>query len=107
MYKLTEKQLDQLKELHEAFSETCSYSDTVRLLGFLIEDIEMAGEVDVAKDSVSIRIDTKLLMWIDEIAEREGRSRSWVINDIISELYQGVQKGNPLPLSLRTDCTSN
>lgn len=47
MYKLTDKQLDQLKELHEAFSETCSYSDTVRKLGYLIEDIEATKIADV------------------------------------------------------------
>lgn len=39
----------------------------------------------MAKATVQIRIDPTVLEWVDEQARRNDRSRSWVINDLLSQ----------------------
>ena len=48
MYKLTNKQLDQLKEIYEGTRDTSLvFTDYWRKLGWLIEDIEATKIADV------------------------------------------------------------
>jgi predicted transcriptional regulator len=49
----------------------------------------------MAKVSIQIRIAPDLLDWIDEKAEQEDRSRSWLINDYLRQASRKDSESRP------------
>ena len=42
-------------------------------------------KIRATKTTIQIRVEPVLLEWVDEVAIEEDRSRSWIINRLISQ----------------------
>jgi len=51
----------------------------------------MEKKVRATKTTIQIRVEPSLLEWIDEIALNEDRSRSWIINRLISQALDAAR----------------
>ena len=46
--------------------------------------------MEMAKESIQIRIDPALLVWIDQESEANERSRSWMVNHYLERQREQV-----------------